>query len=107
MNNILVNVCILVIFITFCVLVSLRLRRYSYVIQGIVNVLLVIIVITLDRLLLKFYKDYFVNQWYYSSSYSWKTGNGENIVAPFIFIGGIIYALVQVIDFRLKSKKRK
>ncbi len=107
MSSIFVNICILIIFITFFILVSLRIRKYSYVIQGIVSIIFVIIAIAIDRLLLKFYKDYFVDQWYYSTSYSWKNGYGENIVLPFIFIGGIIYSLVQIVDYRLKSKRTK
>ncbi|MHB8065666.1 MAG: hypothetical protein ACYDG2_24115 [Ruminiclostridium sp.] len=104
MNNTLINVFIMVIFIAFCILISILLSRYSNVVQTIAMVFLVIIAIAADRLLLRFFRGYFVNQWYYYSSYSWKTGYGENILTPFIFIGGVIYSLVQLISFRIKAR---
>lgn len=104
MINTVMNVALLVIFVALCTFICLAMRKYSYVIQSFIMIFLAILAIAIDELLLYFFKGFFIRQWYYSSSYNWKTGYGESIVVPFMFIGAIIYALVQVITFRIKRK---
>lgn len=107
MDNTVINIALLVTYIVFGTLISIALSKYSYMIQSIMIIFLFIAAIVTDRLLIYFFRDYFVTQWYYSSSNSWKTGYGESIVAPFICIAGIIYTVIQVIIFKMKSMKRK
>lgn len=106
MYNTFINVVLIIIYIVIVVLASLHLSRYSFEIQCIAIVIVMVVAIALDRLLLHYFREFFEKQWYYSTSYNWKTEFGDNIVKPFLFIGAIVYSIVQAIIFKCKVNKK-
>jgi len=101
------NVLVIFIFIIGVILISVKLNKYTYDVQSIAIIILIIVAFAFDRLMLHFYRDFFINQWYYDSFDSIKRGYTESIIVPFIFIGAITYWLTQKIEQLIHSKKKK
>lgn len=104
MDNLIINVIVLVLFIIGVITLSLVLNKIPTFIRFVVMISILLFAAFINKVLLHFYRDYFVDQWYYSSNYNWNNGFGENIVNPFLFIGAIIYSVIQLISFKHKSK---
>lgn len=99
------NVALITIYLLNIALLAFILSCYSYEIQAIVITTLIVFAFIIDRLLLHFFREYFVKQWYYLCLYSFKRGNAESIITPFIFIGMIVYWITQKLVFKYRYRK--
>jgi len=101
-----INILIVGLFVLAVMIISYFLNRASLEIQAIVITVLVVIAYFVNNILLWFFRDLFINQWYYM--YIYKYGRGyESIILPFIYIGAFVYWIMQKIISLIENTKRK
>ncbi|MHB8065617.1 MAG: hypothetical protein ACYDG2_23865 [Ruminiclostridium sp.] len=97
-----INIVIILVFIIMVVLIALILSKHSIEIQAIVLTILGVIAFIGDRLMLHYFHEYFVKQWYYLNITKITGSNRESIIVPFILIGMIVYWITQKLVLKLK-----